>query len=65
MASALEPKGKLDTVATPSSVADTAQDDAVARVNGPEGDFTDWQSIDWQGAEKEVRRLRQRIFTAT
>jgi RNA-directed DNA polymerase len=52
-------------VATSSSVADTARDDAVATVNGPEGDFTDWQSIDWQGAEDEVRRLRQRIFTAS
>ncbi|MER6076586.1 reverse transcriptase N-terminal domain-containing protein [Streptomyces sp. NPDC001817] len=34
-------------------------------VNGPEGGPTDWQSIDWQGAEEEVRRLRQRIFTAS
>ena len=32
-------------------------------VNGPEGDSTDWQSIDWRGVEEEVRRLRQRIFT--
>ncbi|WP_331752632.1 group II intron reverse transcriptase/maturase [Streptomyces chartreusis] len=33
--------------------------------NGPEGDPTDWQSIDWHKAEGEVRRLRQRIFTAS
>ncbi|MGW4518616.1 reverse transcriptase N-terminal domain-containing protein [Streptomyces sp. NPDC004393] len=39
--------------------------DADGVVNGPEGDSTDWQSIDWQRAEEEVRRLRQRIFTAS
>jgi RNA-directed DNA polymerase len=39
-------------------------DDAVV-VNGPEDVVTDWQSIDWRRAEDEVRRLRQRIFTAS
>jgi len=34
-------------------------------VNGPEDGLPDWQSIDWQRAEEEVRRLRQRIFTAS
>jgi RNA-directed DNA polymerase len=34
-------------------------------VNGPEDDVTGWLSIDWQRAEDDVRRLRQRIFTAT
>jgi RNA-directed DNA polymerase len=34
-------------------------------VNGPEDGSTDWRSIDWRKAEREVRRLRQRIFTAT
>ncbi|MEV4251299.1 group II intron reverse transcriptase/maturase [Streptosporangium canum] len=34
-------------------------------VNGPEDGPADWQSIDWQRAEEEVRRLRQRIFTAS
>jgi RNA-directed DNA polymerase len=34
-------------------------------VNGPEGEVTGWLSIDWQRAENDVRRLRQRIFTAT
>ncbi|WP_316745468.1 reverse transcriptase domain-containing protein, partial [Streptomyces sp. MK7] len=39
---------------------------AVAGVNGPEGDFfADWDSIDWDRAQKNVRRLRQRIFTAS
>ncbi|MDH6222968.1 reverse transcriptase N-terminal domain-containing protein [Streptomyces pseudovenezuelae] len=46
-------------------MADTVQDDSAVTANGPEDDFTDWQSIDWQGAENEVRRLRQRIFTAS
>ncbi|MFF1918809.1 reverse transcriptase N-terminal domain-containing protein [Streptomyces sp. NPDC058239] len=47
------PKDKLDAAAT-------------AGVNGPEGNFfADWDSIDWDQAEKNVRRLRQRIFTAS
>jgi RNA-directed DNA polymerase len=37
----------------------------VAVVNGPEGDDFDWFSIDWERVEDEVRRLRQRIFTAS
>src|SRR2546425_8057160 len=36
-----------------------------AVVNGPEDDFVDWGSVDWLKAEEEVRRLRQRIFTAS
>jgi RNA-directed DNA polymerase len=36
-----------------------------AVVNGPEDDDLDWLSIDWQQAEDDVRRLRQRIFTAS
>ena len=34
-------------------------------VNGPEGDVVDWGSVDWSRAEDNVRRLRQRIFTAS
>jgi len=34
-------------------------------VNGPEDEASAWLSVDWQRAEDEVRRLRQRIFTAT
>jgi RNA-directed DNA polymerase len=34
-------------------------------VNGPEGDHLDWQAINWQAIEEDVRRLRQRIFTAS
>jgi hypothetical protein len=33
--------------------------------NGPEGDVLDWDSVDWARAEDDVRRLRQRIFTAS
>src|SRR5215217_8742088 len=41
--------GKLDTVT----------------VNGPEGDVLDWDAVEWRRVEGDVRRLRQRIFTAT
>ena len=34
-------------------------------VNGPEDDLLDWDAIDWRAAEDDVRRLRQRIFTAS
>src|SRR6202007_1939188 len=44
-----EPMGKLDTT----------------MVSGPEGDVLDWDSVDWSRAEDDVRRLRQRIFTAS
>ena len=44
-----EPMGKLGTV----------------MVNGPEGDVLDWGAVDWRQAEDDVRRLRQRIFTAS
>jgi RNA-directed DNA polymerase len=37
----------------------------VAVVNGPEGDVGDWLSVDWRQVEDDVRRLRQRIFTAS
>ena len=45
---ATEPRDKLD--------ANTA--------NGPEGGVLDWDQVDWGQAEDDVRRLRQRIFTA-
>jgi RNA-directed DNA polymerase len=38
---------------------------AAAAVNGPEGGVLDWDSVDWSRAEDDVRRLRQRIFTAS
>lgn len=33
--------------------------------NGPEDDICDWQQVGWLQVEDDVRRLRQRIFTAT
>jgi len=44
-----EPMGKLDTV----------------EVNGPEGEVLDWDAVDWRRVADDVRRMRQRIFTAT
>ena len=34
-------------------------------VNGPEDDVLDWDAVVWRQVEDEVRRLRQRIFTAS
>jgi RNA-directed DNA polymerase len=34
-------------------------------VNGPEDDVLDWDAVDWRAVEDDVRRLRQRIFTAS
>ncbi|MGH3885723.1 MAG: group II intron reverse transcriptase/maturase [Pseudonocardiaceae bacterium] len=34
-------------------------------VNGPEDSVLEWQNVNWRVAEDEVRRLRQRIFTAS
>jgi RNA-directed DNA polymerase len=50
----LEPKGKLDMAAVDTGV-----------VNGPEDQALDWASIEWRTVEDDVRRLRQRIFTAS
>jgi RNA-directed DNA polymerase len=52
MAVALAPTDMLDAVTT-------------VAVNGPEDDPLDWDSIDWVTVEENVRRLRQRIFTAS
>jgi RNA-directed DNA polymerase len=61
LATAPEPKGKLDTM--------TAMAFAVAMaalgVNGPEGEVLDWDAINWRTQEDNVRRLRQRIFAAS
>src|SRR5262245_18059076 len=50
MTTTLEPKGKLD---------------ATSVVNGPEDGPCSWESVSWLRAEEDVRRLRQRIFTAS
>jgi RNA-directed DNA polymerase len=39
--------------------------DAVNAVSGPEDERLDWRQVDWRQAEENVRRLRQRIFTAS
>ena len=49
-----EPEDKLD--------ATTA---SVGVVSGPEDVAPEWRQIDWRRAERNVRRLRQRIFTAS
>ena len=54
MTEAPEPEDKLD--------AATA---TVGVVNGPEDAPFDWRQVDWRRAEDDVRRLRQRIFTAS
>ncbi|MDJ1138598.1 reverse transcriptase N-terminal domain-containing protein, partial [Streptomyces iconiensis] len=33
--------------------------------NGPDDELFDWQSVDWNTVEDDVRRLRQRIFAAS
>jgi RNA-directed DNA polymerase len=52
MTRTLEPKDKLDAA-------------AAAVVNGPEDEPPGWHVVDWRAAEGNVRRLRQRIFTAS
>jgi RNA-directed DNA polymerase len=54
MTEAPEPKDKLDATTT-----------AVVVVNGPEDATLDWRAVDWRACEESVRRLRQRIFTAS
>jgi RNA-directed DNA polymerase len=39
--------------------------DATMVANGPEDVPSGWDAVDWQAAEESVRRLRQRIFTAS
>jgi RNA-directed DNA polymerase len=47
-----EPKGKLDAA-------------TMVVVSGPEDVPLDWHAVDWRACEENVRRLRQRIFTAS
>src|SRR5664279_2284771 len=56
-----EPKDTLDAM----TMTATATSVAAAVVNGPEGELPGWDAIDWRTAEDDVRRLRQRIFTAS
>ena len=52
MIEAPEPEDKLDAAAN-------------VVVNGPEDAPFDWHAVDWRRVEDDVRRLRQRIFTAS
>ena len=52
MTTTREPRDKLDAP-------------AAAGANGPKDDALEWLSVDWQRVEGDVRRLRQRIFTAS
>jgi RNA-directed DNA polymerase len=52
MTNAPEPEDKLDTTTN-------------VVVNGPEDATFAWSQVDWRAAEMNVRRLRQRIFTAS
>ena len=52
MTEAPEPEDKLDAA-------------TVVVANGPEDAPFDWHAIDWRRIEDDVRRLRQRIFTAS
>lgn len=60
-----EPKGKLDVMIT----AAAAMSAGPVVANGPEDDDhsrdPDWYEINWDRAEDDVRRLRQRIFAAS
>jgi RNA-directed DNA polymerase len=47
-----KPKDKLDAATT-------------VVVSGPEDVPLDWHAVDWRACEENVRRLRQRIFTAS
>jgi RNA-directed DNA polymerase len=55
----------LDAVPAESIEATPVAAVAAGMANGPEDRTLDWPSIDWRQAEDQVRRLRQRIFTAT
>jgi RNA-directed DNA polymerase len=54
MTEAPEPEDKLDATTT-----------IVGMANGPEDATPAWRQIDWRQVEADVRRLRQRIFTAS
>jgi len=43
----------------------TPRDKSGAPANGPEDDAIGWAAVNWQQVDDDVRRLRQRIFTAT
>ncbi len=60
-----EREGKLDTMTMRTTAAAQTADARVDVVNGSRGMLADWPSIDWRRVDDDVRRLRQRIFTAS
>lgn len=64
MIKAPEPKDKLDTM-TGHSFSTPVVDAMDLGVNGPEDERLDWGTVDWRTHGDNVRRLRQRIFTAS
>ena len=57
-------KRKMTEIPEPKDKLDAATATAVA-VSGPEDDALRWRQVDWRRVEADVRRLRQRIFTAS
>jgi RNA-directed DNA polymerase len=60
-----EPKDKLDATTTRTAGAAQAAAAVVGVVNGPEDEILEWDAVGWRAAGEPVRRLRQRIFTAS
>lgn len=60
-----EPKDKLDAVTMAAPPPATPEAGGNVMVNGPEDEITDWLQVDWRQVDDDVRRLRQRIFTAS
>ena len=62
----LEPKDKLDAETADTDLAAVAAvDGGAGAVNGPEDEPFCWRSVDWQQVERDVQRMRRRIFTAS
>jgi RNA-directed DNA polymerase len=57
----------MTTMSMPSELMDKldAATASAGVVSGPEDPSLGWRQVDWREAEREVRRLRQRIFTAS
>jgi hypothetical protein len=55
-------KRKKPVIPEPEDKLDAATNVAVS---GPEDAMLDWRQLDWRQVEENVRRLRQRIFTAS
>jgi RNA-directed DNA polymerase len=65
MRAAPKPKDKLDAMMMTAPPPASPETGGNVMVNGPEDEITDWPQIDWRQVDDDVRRLRQRIFTAS